>query len=133
MGVFKKGKSWYIDYYGKGRRKRERIGPNRRQAQLVLDKRRVQIAENKFFEIKRTKKVLFRDFARVYLETYSRPNKRSWTRDETSMKNRNVFFRRKYLHEITPLSIEQYKKARMNKVSPRTINIELSCLKAMFK
>ena len=132
MGVFRKGKNWYIDYYVKGRRKREKIGPNRRQAQLVLEKRRVQIAENKFFEIKRTKKVLFRDFARVYLETYSKPNKRSWTRDETSIKNLTALFGKKYLHEVTPLSIEQYKKSRINKVSPRTINIELSCLKAMF-
>ena len=27
MGVFKKGRHWYIDYYVKGVRKRKKIGP----------------------------------------------------------------------------------------------------------
>jgi len=43
MGVFKKGKNWYIDYYVNGRRKREKIGPNRRQSELVFQKRQVQV------------------------------------------------------------------------------------------
>jgi len=68
MGVFKKGKNWYIDYYVKGRRKREKIGPNRRQAELVFQKRQVQVAEGKFFDIKRAKKVLFDDFAKMLSE-----------------------------------------------------------------
>jgi len=48
MGVFKKNGYWYIDYYVDGRRKREKVGPNKRQAELVLKKRRVQVAEGKF-------------------------------------------------------------------------------------
>jgi len=132
MGVFKKGKNWYIDYYVKGRRKREKIGPSRRQTELVFQKRRVQIAEEKFFEIKRSEKILFDDFAEMYINTYSKPNKRSWVRDQNCIDHLKLFFENRYLHEITPLSIEQYKKLRMNEVSPRTVNIELSCLKAMF-
>ena len=83
MAIFRKANNWYIDYYINGRRKREKIGPNRRQAELVFQKRQVQIAEDKFFDIKRTKKVLFDDFAKMYLDIYSKPNKRSWTRDQT--------------------------------------------------
>lgn len=132
MGVFKKGKNWYIDYYIKGRRKREKSGPSRRQAELVFQKRRVQIAEEKFFEIKRSEKILFDDFAEMYINTYSKPNKRSWVRDQNCIDHLKLFFENKYLHEITRLSIEQYKKLRMNEVSPRTVNIELSCLKATF-
>ncbi len=50
MGVYRKTKSdggwdWYIDYRFQGRRLRERIGPNRAQALVVLQKRRVEIAE----------------------------------------------------------------------------------------
>ena len=132
MGVFKKGKNWYIDYYVEGRRKREKIGPNRRQAELVFQKRQVQVAEDKFFDIKRAKKVLFDDFAKMYLDIYSKPNKRSWTRDRTCIDHFKEFFGGKYLHEVLPLDIEQYKKSRIENVSPRTVNIELSCLRAMF-
>ncbi len=132
MGVFKKGKNWYIDYYVRGRRRREKIGPNKRQAELVLQKRTVQIAEDKFFDIKRVGRVLLDDFSRMYVETYSKPNKRSWVRDKNCVDHLTEFFKGKYLHEITPLGIEQYKKLRLNAVTPRTVNIELSCLRAMF-
>jgi len=41
MGIFKKGKNWYIDYYDQNRRRRrEMIGPNKRQAEIVLQKRK---------------------------------------------------------------------------------------------
>ncbi len=132
MAIFKKNDNWYIDYYVNGRRKREKVGPNRRQAELVFQKRQVQIAEDKFFDIKRAKKVLFDDFAKMYLEVYSKPNKRSWTRDRTCIDHLKEFFGGKYLHEMLPLDIEEYKKSRIGKVSPRTVNIELSCLRAMF-
>ena len=133
MGIFKKGKSWYIDYYDQHRRRRrEKIGPNKRQAELVLQKRKVQVAENKFLDIKRTEKIKFKDMANLYLENYSKPNKRSWTRDETCIKNLNPYFGEKYLSEITPLDIERYKKERRQKVSARTVNIEVKCLKAIF-
>ena len=48
MAIFKKNDNWYIDYYVNGRRKREKIGPNRKQAIIVLQKRKVQIAEKRF-------------------------------------------------------------------------------------
>ena len=132
MGVFKKNGYWYIDYYVDGRRKREKVGPNKRQAQLVLKKRRVQVAEGKFLDIRKTPRVTFKDIAATYLETYAKPNKRSWTRDETCIKNLSPYFANKYLHEITPLDIERYKKKRTDKVTPRTVNIEVKFLKALY-
>jgi hypothetical protein len=36
MAVFKKGRSWYIDYYVKGVRKRKKIGPSKHVAELAL-------------------------------------------------------------------------------------------------
>jgi len=81
MGVFKKGKSWYIDYYVQGRRKREKIGPSKAQAQVVLQKRKVEIAEGKFLDVQGHQKLKFEDMGKLFLENYSRPNKRSWRRD----------------------------------------------------
>jgi hypothetical protein len=39
MSVFKKQGVYWIDYYVNGRRKRERIGPDKRLAETVLRKR----------------------------------------------------------------------------------------------
>ena len=36
MGIFKKASNWYIDYYVEGRRRREKIGPSKKQAVIVL-------------------------------------------------------------------------------------------------
>jgi len=132
MGVFKKGNNWFIDYYVQGRRKRESIGPSKELAQIVLKKRKVQMAEGKFLDVKKEKKIHFREMARLYLESYSRPNKRSWGRDELSIKNLSAFFANKYLYEITPLDIENYKVERRRKVSPATVNRELACLKHIY-
>ena len=53
MSIYLKESNWYIDYYANGRRKREMIGPSKKLAQEVLRKRKVEIAENKFLDIKR--------------------------------------------------------------------------------
>jgi len=132
MSVFKKGKNYYIDYYVNGRRKREKVGPNKRQALIVLQKRKVQIAEGKFLDVQRHQKIKFEEMARSYIQNYSKPNKRSSWRDEISFKHLASFFRAKCLHEITPLDVEKYKVQRLEKVAPATVNRELACLKHMF-
>jgi len=131
MAIFKKGKDWYIDYYIQGRRKREKIGTNRKLALSVLAKRKVEIAENRYLEIHQRSRVSFDDHADEYLD-FSKTNKKSWTRDRTSINNLMAFFGGMELGEITSLMIEQYKAQRKDKVKPGTVNRELSCLKHMF-
>ena len=132
MSVYKKDNTWYIDYYVNGRRKRESIGPSKELAKKVLQKRKVQIAENKYLDVKRNERIPFSEMTKLYLEAYSKPNKRSWDRDELSIKHLNSFFSNKYLHEIGPLNIEKYKVERKRQVSPSTVNRELACLKHMY-
>ena len=135
MGIFKseRDESYYIDYYFQGRRKREKIGPNKREAEIVLGKRKAQIREGKFFDVKRNEKIKFKDFAKIYLESYSKPNKKSWQRDEASIKHLKRSFGGKYLFEISSLNIENYKRKRMEeKAMPGTIDKELGCLKHIF-
>ena len=50
MAVFKKQGVYWVDYYVNGQRKRERIGPDKRLAETVLKKRKVEIAEEKFLD-----------------------------------------------------------------------------------
>ena len=112
MSVFKKQGVWWIGYYVNGDRKRERIGPDKRLAETVLRKRKVEIVEGKFLDRQRPITTTFDELAQAYLN-YARENKRSWDRDETSVKKLSEVFGGKRLAEITPASIERYKTLRM--------------------
>ena len=135
MGVYRDRKDgyWYLDYYFQGRRTREKIGSSKKLAEQVLLKRKVEIAENRFLNIKKDKKIKFEDLANEYIEKHAKPYKKSWKQsDVVNRKNLNAFFYGKFLHEITPRRIEEYKLKRMKEVSPATVNRELACLKHMF-
>lgn len=132
MGVYKRGTTWYIDYYAGYKRRREKIGPSKRQAEVVLKKRMVQVAENRFLEVEKYEKIKFEKMTEIYLENYSKPNKKSSRRDVTSINNLKPFFAGKYLHEITPLDMEKYKRKRQGQVSNATVNREVACLKHIF-
>jgi integrase len=140
MGVFKKQGVYWIDYYVNGHRKRERIGPDKRLAETVHRKRKVEIAEGKYLDKQRPITTTFDDLADTYLH-YARnqQQKRSWTRDRTSITTLKAYFGGKRLPELTPASIEQYRAWRKATISrrgqpvmPATINRELACLKRMF-
>jgi integrase len=134
MGVFKKGKNWYIDYYIKGHRKRKKIGPSKKLAEQVLKDVQTKIAKKEYLGILEEKKILFEDFSEQYLE-YSKANKSFstyWRRDRFSVNNLLSAFKGKYLFEITPQMIEKYKASRLEKVEPATVNRELACLKHMY-
>ena len=134
MGIYKKGKNWYIDFYVKGKRKRRKIVPSKRRAQQVLKDVHIKIAKGEFLGIYDEKKVLFEELAQQYL-AFSKANK-AWStyqrRDNVSVGHLNLFFKGKYLFEITPKMVEKYKAKRLEKVSPATVNRELACLKHMF-
>src|ERR671919_999177 len=85
MGVFKKQGAYCIDFYVNGFRKRERIGPDKHLAEVVLKKRKVEIAEGKFLERHRPITTTFDELPDAYL-TWIAPDeqrgilarKRSW-------------------------------------------------------
>lgn len=138
MGVYRKGSNFFIDYYANGRRKRERIGPSKALAKTIFKKRKVEIAENKFLDVQKEEKVRFRDFAELYLKNHSEINNKAWKKAESSYlsptgeKSLVAYFGDKFLYEITPLMIEQYKRERREEVSPATINRTLQILSSMF-
>ena len=53
---------YYIDFYNKGKRIRERIGTSKRLAETTLRKRRVEIAEGKYLNKKKEVRIRFKDF-----------------------------------------------------------------------
>jgi len=131
MALYRRNGKWWIDYRVEGRRKRECIGSSKKLAETVLAKRMTQIAENKFLDIKKESNIRFSQFACEFLEIYSKPNKRSWDRDEGMIKNLNQFFADDYLHDICSLKVEKYKISRSQQVSSATINKEVKLLKSI--
>ena len=134
MGIYRKGDDWHIDYRVNGKRKREKIGPNKKLAESVFSKRKVEIAENRYLDIRKNHRVMFGDFADTFLELHSKLNKkpRVARRDFFLVRSLGSHFSGKYLYEISPQSIERYKAARIKEVAPATVNRELACLKSMF-
>jgi integrase len=147
MGVFKKQGVYWIDYYVNGHRKRERIGSDKRLAETVLRKRKVEIAEGRFLERQRPVTTTFDELADAYLEWIG-PNdeagiparKRSWrSHDLYAIGRLSAYFGGKRLTAITPALVGQYRdwrrstiSRRRRPVSPATVNREIACLKRMF-
>jgi integrase len=138
MGLFKKHRTWYIDYYFKGQRVREAVGPNKKAATDALSTRKTEILQGRYRWVQEKKSMPFEEFSPVYLR-YSQINKRSWGRDETSLKHLEAFFKGKRLSAITPWLVEKYKTLRKaektrrkRNVKDSTINRELTTLKNLF-
>jgi len=140
MAVFKKQGVYWIDYYVEGHRKRERIGPDKRLAENVLRKRKVEIAEGRFLEEQRPVTTTFDELADAYYAyVVNQQRKCSWARDRTSIRALSTYLGGKRLTDITPAFIEHYLAWRREGVSrrgrapmPATLNRELACLKRMF-
>ena len=131
MGIYKRAGTWYIDYYFDGYRMREAIGSNRKMAEKVLAKRQVQMAEDKFLDVKRKPEFKLDQLVDKYM-SYAKTNKLSWDRDRCSIKHLKAFFGNIKLSEVSPLMLEEYKNHRREKAAPATVNRELSCFKHMF-
>jgi len=130
MGVYKVGNTWYIDYYCDGLRIRESVGPMKTEAKAALEARKGEIRTGKF-HLKNEKQIFFEKFSNEYIK-YAKVNKRSWRRDVASLKHLEPYFKGLSLSKITPKHIEDYKRNRLKKVKPATINRELALLSFMF-
>lgn len=134
MGIRKRGAAYFLDYYVNGRRVREAVGTSKKQAENILSKRKTDIIENKYFDIRKKHRILFEDFAKTFYELHSCVNKRPRVakRDSQLINHLVKHFGGRYLYEITPMIIEKYKVLRRETVAPATVNRELACLKCMF-
>ncbi len=132
-GVFKRGNTYYIDYYLQGARIQKAIGPDKKLAEAVLQKRKLEIREGKYLDIRKTQRVRFEELCDIYLKQHAIPQiKKSWHSDVDTIKVLKRWFEGKHLHEITPLLVNKFKVERRQEVSPATTNRGLACLKCMF-
>jgi site-specific recombinase XerD len=132
MAVFKKQGVYWIDYYVNGRRKRERIGPDKRLAEMVLRKRKVEIAEGKYLDKRTVPRCSFSELANLYL-AWAKVNHRGYVGTRSRVEHFRREFGTRQLREITPLMVDDYVSRRAKIRKPATVNRDLVVLRHMFQ
>lgn len=112
---YKVGNVWYISYMFKGERIREPISTKKTEAEAALVARKSDIYRGRF-KFQKTKKIRFKVYADEYLENAKTNKKRSWPRDEASLKNLKSHFGEMFLSDVSYKEIEAYKKKRIDAV-----------------
>jgi len=126
------GGRWYLDFTFKGQRVRKFGGYTKEQAQVALAKERLDRRDIALgLKQPAVEDVEFGTFADEFLELYSKPNKRSWDRDERSLSSLKAFFAGETLRGLRAEKIERFKVARKAEVSGASVNRELACLKTL--
>ncbi|MGB3363923.1 MAG: tyrosine-type recombinase/integrase [Thermodesulfobacteriota bacterium] len=136
VSVYVKGNRWYIDYYYKGVRKRESVGPTdkitRSLAEKALKSRIGEIVQGKYKLEEERKPEQFRTLLGKYL-VWAKDNHRSYQRDVTISKSLEKFFKGKFIDSINSWHVEKYKsKRKSDGLSLSSINRELTVLKRIF-
>lgn len=131
MGIYRRGRVWWIDYYDKDRERVQESShsSNKRDAEALFAVRKSEVLRGVY---KRPVRITLEEFSERYME-HAKANKRSWLRDQQMLEHLKRFFGdERQLTDITPAEIEGYKLHRRGKVSGSTVNRELALLKRMF-
>ncbi len=131
MAMFKRDKSWYVDYYFGSRRIRECVGSSKGEAIQALSSRQTDIARRAFKLPPRTGAPTFAVFAAKYLELVS-VHKRSHAVERYIIGTLTRCFGKYRISDLTAEDTERFKSNRSRHVKPATVNRELTVLKSMF-
>src|SRR5438067_9029070 len=129
--IYKRGNSWCVGFVVNGRRVRETVGPNKKIAERVLSLRMTQVLENRYFPPNRQSgRMPFKDFAQMYLEREG-----ALLKSIRTDRNRVLAWAREFgnrpLGQITRTEIEAWRREKMARCRPATINRDLSRLRHM--
>jgi integrase len=131
LGIYQRGRIWWIDYYFKGRRLREPVSESKQEAINALQARKGDIVKGTF-ELKRERREWwFDDFTIEYLN-HLKSTRRWWKREMSRLKALTKHFGRLLLSEVTVYHVEMYKAKRRETKTGGGVNRELALLKAMF-
>jgi integrase len=118
------GKTYYIQYTNpEGKKKREAIGPNKEAAEHRLREVLSAIAEGRYIQKSPDAIITFNELADWYLKQPKTrcKNQEKYDRDLRGiLKRLRPVFGDKLLKDITPATLEAYKKKRLSEPSGRT-------------
>jgi len=118
MAIYQRGKNWCIDFTFKVQRIRESLGPSRKGAEKVIAKKKSEIAENKFLDVRKDPNpITFHDFGKEYLQ-WARANKKSSSHNRklSTMRRLDREFGNQIFQKITAWQIEKWKVKRKETV-----------------
>jgi integrase len=132
MGLYRRGRTWWMDFVVDGHQKCETTGTgNKRLAQKILDKRKGEIAEGRF-NLPKSNPPALRQWAAQFLETIAHPN--TYRTYGSCIQMLLEFFGDTRLSQITPNRIEDFKLSRTRAgAGPAIINRNLAVLRRMMK
>ena len=127
---------WYLDYRDELGKRIQRVAVNAQtadEAGLALQTE-VKRVFDRAQGVKEKKRIVFSDFAKLYIDNYAKPNKRSWRCDDYCIDaHLKPFFGKLDLGAITPLDVERFRAKRLEAgIKKSTSNRELALLKRMF-
>jgi len=125
---------WWMSFVIKGKRyRRSTEVKDRKTAQKIHDAVRGRIAEEKWIGIQEESGRTFKELMDRYMSEHSKLKKKSWLRDEVSLKHLLPFFEDSMVSEVTPELISGYKTGRLKEgAMPATLNRELALAKHAF-
>lgn len=133
MGLYKRGRTWWMSLTYKGEQvRRSTETTDKKLAQKIYHKVMSEIAEGKWFERLPEEERAFKDLAEKYELTVFKDMK-DWQSVQGYLNQLKEFFGPYLLNEITPAVIDEFKqKRRAEGVKPSTINRQFNILKRMF-
>jgi integrase len=134
-GLYQRGNIWYIRFADqKGEIQRESSGStNKSVAKQFLAVRKAEVFQGKFEKVQKKEKVLFKDYAQVFLRWAKLHRKvNTFKRYERSITQLLKHFGPIFLNDIKRQNIEEFKDKRKKSVSGSTINRDLACLRKLF-
>ena len=130
VGVFERNNNWFIDFYAKGRRIREKVGPSKGDAIRALTVRKAQVALGKFNLIPRASIPTFKALANKYQQLVS-VHKRGAAVEHYIIRMLVDMFGKFRIDGLTAEDAERFKTIRSRQVKPATVNREMTVLKHM--
>jgi len=134
----KKGKiRWYLDYKDASGKRIQKVAPlatTKKEAEFALRDEVRKVFDGEYDVRRQKQNIKIIDFIKLYIENYSKPNKKSWKDDRYRlMRSADILGKNTYLTKISSLDIEKLKSAKLNEdVTHSTVNTYLRVLKRMF-
>lgn len=135
MGIYRRGRIWYLRTKQGGHEVRLAVGPSKRQAELALGKVKTEMVEGRFIEPAKGHKLTFGELAERYLREHSavRKNEKGRRNDGYLVKQLLPAFGSLRIMAVTPERVTGYiMEERMKGLKPATINRRLVLLKHAF-
>jgi integrase len=114
------GKVYWIEYYFNGRRKRERIGPNKAAAEQRLREVLKLRAEERYIDKDPAVRIALGGLCEWYLNLPEVKSKDSYSRDQDFINHlKRILRETTKIKDLTPGRLESYQQQRLQEKSPR--------------